>query len=155
MGEGFADFHELLFLVKEEDRDIPSNVGFNGAYSSNAYLIGGPDFAPDVINNAYYYGDRRYPYTRDMTKNPLTFKHIARRGSAAAGAAAFAAVLEPPTIPSPQHGRGLGAMLWECYSNLLNDTGAPHLRAGAGAHEALPRRRLQDDADRPDVRHGA
>ena len=46
-------------------------------------------------------------------------------------------------------------MLWECYSNLLNDTGAAHVRAGAGPDEALPRRRLQDDADRPDVRDGA
>ena len=32
--------------------------------SGNAYPVGGPDFAPDLLNNVYF-GDRRYPYTRD------------------------------------------------------------------------------------------
>jgi len=123
MGEGFADFHEMLILVKEEDRNIASNPNFNGTYSSNAYPIGGPDFAPDAYNNAYYYGDRRYPYTRDMSKNPLTFKHIADNET-----------LPPTPLPSTlfsssdnsevhNTGEVMGAMLWECYSNLLNDTG--------------------------------
>ena len=75
-----------------------------------------------MLNNAYYYGIRRYPYTRDMTKNPLTFKHIAD------------GVPLPPAPPtSPRAGprrtrkcttpaKSWAAMLWECYSNLLNDT---------------------------------
>ena len=84
--------------------------------------MSGPDFAPDVLNNAYYYGIRRYPYSRDMTKNPLTFKHIADG-------------VPLPTNPAPSfrnsgsvnsevHNTGevWASMLWECYSNLLNDT---------------------------------
>ena len=48
MGEGWADFHALLLLVKEADRTLPANADFDGTYASNAYPLGGPDFAPDV-----------------------------------------------------------------------------------------------------------
>lgn len=123
MGEGWSDFVSLLLLVRDADSSLPANAGFGGTYPETPYPIGGPDFAPDVLNNAYYYGIRRYPYTRDMSKNPLTFKHISD-------------VVALPASPPPSS-RGLSAqnsevhntgevwasMLWECYSNLLNDTG--------------------------------
>ncbi|MEP7207413.1 MAG: M36 family metallopeptidase [Casimicrobiaceae bacterium] len=122
MGEGFADFHALLLLVKAADRDRPNNADFSATYSSTRYPLGGSDFAPDVYNNAYYYGIRRYPYTRDLAKNPLTFRHIAAD-----------AILPASPPPSPRSSAGDNAevhntgevwasMLWECYSNLLNDT---------------------------------
>lgn len=122
MGEGWSDFHAQLVLVKDGDQALPNNANFGGTYAVAGYDLGGPGFAPDVLNNAYYYGIRRYPYSRDMTKNPLTFKHI-QDG------------VPLPASPPPAFG-GDGAdnsavhrtgevwasMLWECYSNLLNDT---------------------------------
>ena len=122
MGEGWADFHALLLLVKESDRALPNNAAFSGAYPENAYPLGGPDFAPDALNNAFYYGIRRYPYSRDMAKNPLTFRHIAD---------GVALPATPPTsgkissANSEVHNTGevWATMLWECYTNLLNDTG--------------------------------
>jgi len=123
MGEGWSDFVAMLLFVKEEDRNVPANAGFNGTYPDTPYPNGGPDFAPDVLNNAYYYGLRRFPYTRDMTKNPLTFRHIADDQPLPA---------TPPMSPtgstsvnSEVHNTGevWATMLWECYSNLLNDTG--------------------------------
>lgn len=121
MGEGWADFHALLLLVKESDRALPGNAGFEAAYPENAYPLGGPDFAPDALNNAYYYGVRRYPYSRDMAKNPLTFRHIAD------GVALPASPPASPRISSANsevHNTGevWASMLWECYSNLLLDT---------------------------------
>ncbi|MFO1304146.1 MAG: M36 family metallopeptidase [Burkholderiales bacterium] len=121
MGEGWSDFVALLVFVKEEDRNVASNANFNGTYALTAYLGGGPDYAPDVLNNAYYYGIRRYPYSRDMSKNPLTFKHIADANPL------------PDTAPRGNNGSAVNSevhntgevwanMLWECYSNLLNDT---------------------------------
>ena len=75
-----------------------------------------------MINNAYYYGDRRYPYTRDMTKNPLTFKHIAE-GVPLPPAPPPSLLFSSPDNSEPHNaGEVMGAMLWECYSNLLNDT---------------------------------
>jgi large repetitive protein len=123
LGEGWSDFTALLMFVKEEDRNAPSNPSFGGTYAVTPYPLGGPDYAPDVLNNAYYYGIRRYPYSRDMGKFPLTFKHIADANplpatppiSSRAGGA----------VNSEVHNTGevWANMLWECYSNLLNDTG--------------------------------
>ena len=119
----------MLLLVKEADAALPANANFGGTYASNAYPVGGPDFAPDVLNNAYYYGVRRYPYSRDMTKNPLTFRHISDGVPLPAVAAAVAAERQRSTTPRcttpAKSGR---SMLWECYSNLLNDTRPPHVQ---------------------------
>jgi len=122
MGEGWADFHALLLLVKAGDSALPSNANYDGTYPVAGYLMGGPALAPDVANNGYYYGIRRYPYSRDVSKNPLTFKHI-QNGVAL------------PAIPTPAFGADgannaevhntgevWASMLWACYSNLLNDT---------------------------------
>jgi hypothetical protein len=123
LGEGWSDFVSMLFFVKEEDRNAPANAGLGGSYPITPYPYGGPDFAPDVVNDAYYYGIRRYPYTRDMSKNPLTFRHITD------GVALPATPPQSPrgtsSLNSETHNAGevWASMLWECYSNLLNDTG--------------------------------
>jgi len=67
MGEGWSDFYALTLLSEPGD-DVNGNYAA-GAYGS--YKIGGPT---DLQN--YYFGIRRYPYTTDMSKNPLTFKDL-------------------------------------------------------------------------------
>ena len=125
MGEGWSDFNALLLLVKDSDRSLPTNANFNGTYPENAYPLGGPDtgIAPDVLNNAYYNGIRRYPYSRDMTRNPLTFKHIADGVPLPTSPAP--SLRSSSSVNSEVHNTGevWASMLWECYSNLLNDTG--------------------------------
>jgi hypothetical protein len=122
MGEGWSDFNALLLLVKESDRALPANANFSGTYPESAYPLSGVDFAPDVLNNAYYYGIRRYPYSRDMTKNPLTFKHITDGVPLPTSPAP--SFRSSSTVNSETHNTGevWASMLWECYSNLLNDT---------------------------------
>ncbi len=122
MGEGWSDFVAMLLTVKEEDRNVPSNAGFNGTYPNTPYTFGGPDFAPDVLNNAYYYGIRRYPYTRDMSKNPLTFKHISDNVPLPATPAVSPRGSSSANSEVHNTGEVWASMLWECYSNLLNDT---------------------------------
>ena len=67
MGEGWSDFYALSLLSEASD-DVNANYA-SGGYAS--YKIGGPN---DTQN--YYYGIRRYPYSTDMKKNPLTFNDI-------------------------------------------------------------------------------
>jgi hypothetical protein len=65
MGEGWSDFYALSLLSEDGD-DV------NGDYAMAAYAtyqLGG-------LTQNYYYGIRRYPYTTDLTKNPLTFRDI-------------------------------------------------------------------------------
>jgi hypothetical protein len=76
-----------------------------------------------VPSNYYYFGIRRYPYSTDMTKNPLTFKHIQNGVPLPSG----------PPIAFGQDGSSNAevhnagevwcTMLWECYASLLRDTG--------------------------------
>lgn len=67
MGEGWSDFYALSLLSQSSD-----NV--DGCYAAGAYasyMIGG---SSDTLN--YYFGIRRYPYSTDLSKNPLTFNDI-------------------------------------------------------------------------------
>jgi hypothetical protein len=65
MGEGWSDFYSLCLLSESTD-DV------NGNYAEGGYVT--ENFFGEKEN--YYFGIRRYPYTTDMSKNPLTFKDI-------------------------------------------------------------------------------
>jgi hypothetical protein len=110
LGEGWSDFHALLMTVESGD-------DFNSAtYSGSTYAADGP-----FLDGAFY-GLRRYPYTTDLAKNPLTFRHIED------GVALPAS--PPPAGGGPNsevHNAGevWASMLWECYENLLTDRGHP------------------------------
>ena len=66
MGEGWSDFFALTLLANASDDT-------NGVYPFSAYVS--YELSPGLDEN-YYYGIRRYPYSIDMSKNPLTFKDI-------------------------------------------------------------------------------
>jgi hypothetical protein len=64
MSEGWGDFNWLLTQIREGDaRD--------GTYAQGSYA----DF--DGTANSGYFSIRRFPYSSDRTKNPLSFRHIA------------------------------------------------------------------------------
>jgi hypothetical protein len=67
MGEGWSDFYALSLLSEAGD-DV------NGNYAAGAYASYELGWVGDTEN--YYFGIRRYPYTTDMSRNPLTFKDI-------------------------------------------------------------------------------
>lgn len=101
MGEGWADFHSMMFLVEATQRSIQGNESFDKPYSTGTYVT---DF---------YDGIRRAPYTPDMSINPLTFAHII--------AGAEPPGLNPTNNASPHAaGEVWGAVLWDLYVNLLN-----------------------------------
>jgi hypothetical protein len=65
MGEGWGDFFAVCMTSQSTDN-----------FPSGCFAVGGwTDLTPTFKEN-YYFSIRRYPYTADMTKNPLTFKHI-------------------------------------------------------------------------------
>jgi hypothetical protein len=66
MGEGWSDFYGISLLSQAGD-DV------NACYAAGAYatyMFGGS------LTANYYFGIRRYPYSTDLNKNPLTFKDI-------------------------------------------------------------------------------
>lgn len=122
MGEGFGDFHAMLLQVRAEDALVTATPDFSGVYSTAGYVSSSFVTLPGQINNGYYYGLRRYPYSIDSAKNPLTYRYIVD------GVAL-------PTDPAPAFGASgdsnsevhatgevWATMLWGCYASLLRDS---------------------------------
>jgi MYXO-CTERM domain-containing protein len=101
--EGWGDFDAMMMKIHEGD-DVTSGTYALSIYATSAYP-----------NNGYF-GIRRFPYTRDMSKNGLTFKHITN------GAAL------PPGPQSPTGGQNFevhnagevwASAMFQAYSSLL------------------------------------
>lgn len=123
MGEGWSDFVALLTIVRPEDAMVAANAGWKGTYAIGSHVLAQP--------NAFYDGIRRYPYSTDKSKDPLTFKHI-QKGVAL------------PDTPAPAFGADgaynhevhatgevWATMLWECFTALLKDGRYPFDQAVA------------------------
>lgn len=113
MGEGWSDFYALSMLSESGD-----NV--NGNYGAGGYA----SFLDTTsYSNNYYFGIRRYPYTTDMTRNPLTFKDID-----SAQASTHPGVPKSPlgsSSASEVHNQGelWCVTLWDVRANLINKYG--------------------------------
>jgi uncharacterized protein (TIGR03382 family) len=115
MGEGWADFHSMLMVVKEGDELLANNANFGGVYALAAYT------SAATSNQAYYYGIRRAPYSTHFAKNGFTFKHIEQGVALPAGMSV--AYGSTGDFNSETHATGevWCTMLWESYAALLND----------------------------------
>jgi hypothetical protein len=108
MGEGWSDFYALSLL--SQTNDDPNATYANGGYVT--YQLSG-------LTQNYYFGIRRYPYSTDMTKNPLTFKDIDP-----AQASAHAGVPRSPIIGTTANevhnmGEVWCVTLWEARAKLI------------------------------------
>ncbi len=121
LGEGWSDFSSLLLTVQAGDAALPGNSGFGGLYPMGGYVYGGGDNG-FVYNTGWYFGLRRYPYSTDMTKDPLTYKHITNGVALPTGVPI--AHPDDGSFNAEAHATGeiWTTMLWECYAALLRDT---------------------------------
>ena len=107
MGEGWGDFFAIGMTSQASDD-----------FEFGAFPIGGwTDLMPTFKEN-YYFSIRRYPYSVDMAKNPLTFKHISD------GVVLPVGPPPHPTVRGPNsevHNAGevWCAALWEVFVNLI------------------------------------
>ncbi|RJS20708.1 histidine kinase [Corallococcus sp. H22C18031201] len=113
MGEGWADFHAMLMQVKASDVTKAGNNQWQGVYSVAGYTSSGG------ANNGYYYGIRRIPYSTDLTKNALTFKHFAN-GNPLPDKQTAGTQSALGNAEVHNGGEVWATMLWECYASLLN-----------------------------------
>ncbi|QIL70481.1 hypothetical protein G7048_09025 [Diaphorobacter sp. HDW4B] len=126
LSEGWGDFLALLVTVTEQDRRKPGNEQYQGAYAQAAYANAGTAQPASDPSNGAYFGSRRYPYSTDMAKNPLTFKHMQDGEPLPEGVPrhpGLSASTDPLlTANSQLHNTGevWASMLWECYAAMLN-----------------------------------
>ncbi len=126
LGEGWSDFSSLLLTVQAGDAALPGNAGYGGIYPVAGYVTGGGDGGL-VDNMGWYFGIRRYPYSTDMTKNPLTYEHIMEGVALPSGVPVsplFGGALTDGSDNAEVHNTGeiWTTMLWECYAALLRDS---------------------------------
>jgi hypothetical protein len=113
LGEGWSDFYSLCLLSEPGD-------AINGNYASGAYvsyLLG------DLTEN-YYYGIRRYPYSTDMTKNPLTLKDIDPTQASPHSGVPRSPIIWPGADEVHNMGEVWCATLWDARANLISKHGA-------------------------------
>ena len=107
MGEGWGDFFAICMTSQSGDD-----------FATGAFAAGGwTDIRSDFKDN-YYFSIRRYPYSADMTKNPLTFKHISGNVVLPTNIP-----ISPDTNPDNTQVHNVGevwcSMLWEVFVNLV------------------------------------
>ena len=117
INEGTADFVALLYLV-DNSAHLQS---YSGTYAVGGWAIG------RVVPDGEYYGFRRYPYSTDLARNPLMFRHLS------------ASATLPPEVPNggpfddPVEEHAVGEVwavtLWDAYVGML--TSGRYTHAGA------------------------
>ena len=116
MGEGWSDFYALCLLSQPGD-DV------NGNYAAGGYVT----YQLSGLTQNYYYGIRRYPYSTDMTKNPLTLKDIDPTVASAHATVPHSPISSAPNVNSSEvHNQGevWCVTLWDVRANLVNKLGA-------------------------------
>jgi Fungalysin metallopeptidase (M36) len=112
MGEGWGDFFAVC---------MTSQASHN--FATGVFPIGGWTDLLAGFNDNYYFSIRRYPYSADMAKNPLTFQHISANVLLPVG---------PPRNPlsgggsnNEEHNAGevWCCPLWEVFVNLVAEYG--------------------------------
>ena len=117
LGEGWGDFHALLMTVRPEDIGVGANANWSGVYALAGYAL-----LPSVgASNAYYFGIRRCPYSTDMNRNGLTFKHIQNGIPLPVGPPTASGTAGTNNAEVHATGEVWCNMLWECYAALLRD----------------------------------
>ena len=108
MSEGFGDFQALHMTIREGD-------DLDGAYAMSSYVTRA--FTPD----AAYFGIRRYPYSTDVTRNPLTFRYV-RDGEALPSGVPVNDAFGAPNFEVHNAGEVWCAMLWEGLVAMLRES---------------------------------
>jgi hypothetical protein len=140
LGEGWADFHALLLTVRAEDVSVTGNDQWQAPYALGAYAT--PAFSAPA--NPYYFGIRRFPFSTDLTKDPLMYRHIAN-GNTITGAPINLVIDDGSGSNNAEvHNTGeiWATMLWECYASLLRDV--TNNTSGRGLTFAQAQQKMKD-----------
>lgn len=113
MGEGWSDFYAIALL--SEPNDDP-----HATYATGGYLT----YRFYGLQANYYFGIRRYPYSTDLSKNPLTLKDIdPTQADPHAGVPVSPLFGGSPADEVHNMGEVWCMVLWEARANLVDKLG--------------------------------
>jgi hypothetical protein len=150
LAEGWSDFVALWALLRASDTQVAGNATWGGTYTSGGgWSLDGALF-DGSSNNAWLFGDRRYPVSTNLARNPLTYRHVADGQALPDRQLVPRSPILPLTPNSAYHNAGelCVAALWEAQAALLNSPRftfdaararmAEYLMASLAATPALP-----------------
>ena len=114
MGEGWSDFFALSLLSDPSD-DPNANYAM-GAYVARMLL--------GSLTQNYYYGVRRYPYTTDVSKNPLTLKDVDPTQASSHSGVPRSPVIGSTAYEIHNQGEVWCVTLWDARAKLIARYGA-------------------------------
>jgi len=121
MSEGWGDFVALHMTLRASDtRD--------GTFGAVLYALTAGGFVQGGALDPGYFGIRRYPYSRDHSKNPYSFRHIGDDNPLPSD---IPPNPRPATRPNSEvHNAGTvwTQMLWEVYNVLIDEHGFTEAR---------------------------
>lgn len=109
MSEGWADFNALYLVLREGD--------------DPARVYARPVYAGGYTGDGGYFGNRRYPYSTNLAKNPLTFRHI--MNSSALPKTAPTKYTSNPNSEVHAAGEVWAVSMFEVYAAILGRTTTP------------------------------
>lgn len=116
MGEGWSDFYALCLLAETSD-------AIDGNFAAGGYAT----FELAGLQENYYYGIRRFPYSTNLSKNPLTFKDIDPTQASPHAGIPRNPIFGPftPFDAAEVHNQGevWCVTLWEMRANLISKYG--------------------------------
>jgi hypothetical protein len=112
MGEGWSDFYAMSLL--SEANDTPG-----GCYASGGYVT----YMLDTFTENYYFGIRRYPYSINLSKNPLTFKDIDSSQASSHPGIPTSSIIGGSASEVHNQGEVWCVTLWEVRANLIEKHG--------------------------------
>jgi len=113
MSEGWGDFNGLLLQLRETDNR-------DSTYAQGSYADA------DGTPNAAYFSIRRFPYSRDRSKNALSFRHIADANPLPTGMPGR--LNGNPNSEVHNAGEVWALMLFEAFNVLIDEHGVPIAR---------------------------
>lgn len=112
MGEGWSDFYALCLLSEPGD-------GLDGCYAAGGYAT--RNFSG--LQENYYFGIRRYPYSTDMSRNPLTFKDIDPAQASSHSGIPRSSIIGNTANEVHNEGEVWCVTLWDMRANLITKHG--------------------------------
>lgn len=112
MGEGWSDFYALCLLSEPGD-DV------DGCYAAGGYAT--RNFSG--LQENYYFGIRRYPYSTDTTRNPLTFKDIDPAQASSHAGIPRSSIIGNTANEVHNEGEVWCVTLWDMRANLITKHG--------------------------------
>ncbi|HYD02236.1 MAG TPA: M36 family metallopeptidase [Phycisphaerales bacterium] len=112
MGEGWSDF--VALSINAQPGDDPDAIYTMGPYALYQYF---------GMTSNYYFGIRRYPYTTNMNKGPLTFGDIDPALYNVPGSVPRSPASTAANNDVHDHGEVWCQILWECRAGMIHAHG--------------------------------